>query len=800
MAEQPFFPSDSNARRESDSSLGDVLASLRRSRALVLAVLVATVAVTMIVTLLLPPAYESEAVLRIKSEDAKGGLFASMEGLSDLPIPGMGGGDIDTEVGVIRSRRIVDPVADSLALHVQLAAPLLPRASVFRVVSAPRDAVRGTYTLTRRPDGSYAVAARAKNGGSVRVPEKVSAGNVFEMGGATLELVPALRQAGPKEIQIVVRPFRETVDALVGSLVVGREEGRSKLVGIEYRHRDPELAAAVVNGISDRFIAFKRQTSNVEAVSTAEILRDKVAQYGKELRDAEVRLRGFRESQKVLNPEEEGIQYVRRLSSLRAARDSLVTERASLRELLTEVRGLPRLAGEESPYRKLAAFPSFLSNRVVQDILVSLNRLEDERSELLVRRTPQDGEVAGRSARIAELETQLFRLASNYLGTMDTRITSADAMLQQFASGLDAVPARDEEFLRLTREQALLAEVYSTLQVRLKQAEVSEALDTGDVRVIDYGLVAEEPVFPRPAVSLVLSVFLGLMLGGGIAIGRDLIDTKVRSRSDVEHAAGGLPVLGTIPAAALPRRGINARFRRKIAVPKLASDVLVTRGDPQHPASEAYRALRTSITFAGDRAPRVLVVTSALPGDGESASAANLAITLAQQGSTTLLVDGDIRRGHLHTEFGVAQDPGLSQVVLGRAVLEEAVHEVMVGPEGAPLHFLAAGAFPPNPAELLGSDRMRQLLQELRERYDMIVFSAPPLSILTDAAILGTQADATLLVARTGSTDRQALEHAVMQLRLLRAPIGGIVLHDGDGGTQQHRYVVAARQPVPSGR
>jgi capsular exopolysaccharide synthesis family protein len=259
------------------------------------------------------------------------------------------------------------------------------------------------------------------------------------------------------------------------------------------------------------------------------------------------------------------------------------------------------------------------------------------------------------------------------------------------------------------------------------------------------------------------------------------LDTKIRTREDATSATSGLVVLGAIPHIRAPAPAKNGKNGTASIAADRGIARLVTRDEPLHPVAEAYRALRTSITFTSVKgAPQVLVFTSALPGDGKTTSASNLAVSMVQQGLRTLLVDADLRRGFLHKILEAEQQPGLTHLLAGQSNLDDAIQAVKVTDADQPLHFLSSGAFPPHPAELLGSDRMKDLVAQMRTRYEVVVFDAPPLNLVTDAAILGTIADATILVARAGVTDRRDLHHAAQQLRQLHAPLAGLVLNAFD--------------------
>jgi capsular exopolysaccharide synthesis family protein len=220
----------------------------------------------------------------------------------------------------------------------------------------------------------------------------------------------------------------------------------------------------------------------------------------------------------------------------------------------------------------------------------------------------------------------------------------------------------------------------------------------------------------------------------------------------------------------------------------------VATGDP---AAEAYRSLRTNINFARPSAPpKALVFTSPMPGDGKSTTAANMALVLAQQGTRVLLVDSDMRRGALNEAFSQAAQPGLSNVLVGGATVADATRRVALE-QGHALDFIPAGVRPPNPAELLSSDALDRFLRDVAGRYDVIVFDAPPLNLVTDAALLGAKADGVLLVARAGVTEEEPLAFAVDQIQRVRATLLGTILNGvderrqgyyGSQGSQAHGY------------
>jgi len=293
-------------------------------------------------------------------------------------------------------------------------------------------------------------------------------------------------------------------------------------------------------------------------------------------------------------------------------------------------------------------------------------------------------------------------------------------------------------------------------------------------------------VRPKPALSLFMATIVGCLLGLGGAVAAEHRDRSVRDRKDVGRVTGGA-VLGLIPELRAEARTGASRipahwfFNGRHVRPSLVNRI--SAGDP---AVEAYRSLRTNLLFSRiEQPPRVVVFTSPMPGDGKSTTALNLALVLAQQGQRVLLVDADMRRGVLNEVVKAAREPGLSEVLFGKLPFASAVTSVQPK-EGVQLDFLPSGIWPPNPAELIASARMHELLASARESYEMVILDAPPLNLVTDAAVLGTHCDGVVMVARAGITEEAPLEYAVEQLASVHAPLLGTVLNGVEEVHQEH--------------
>lgn len=765
----------SPARSES-THVRELLNFVLRNRALVLGIPVAVLAATLVFLYFATPVYDATSWVRVDEKQSNLPVLDALQNLS-------AGDQINTELAVLRRRPLAEEVVDSLGLQLRVADPeRVPRERLMVGVAVSREALPRTYRLTREGDGFVASADGEEE-------RRVQPSLPVTLAGARFTLLPAA--LAHDELEVEVRPFHETLEDLRRTLEVTRPDRDADLLRIRYQSADSLMVQAVPNALARYFIRNRQQVRKTEARSTVDFLHEQIGVLAGQLGTAENALRVFRERENIVSLEREGEVQVSRFADMRARRDLLNTERQALAEMLGDASA--RAAEHDdplapSPYRDLIAFPTLFENFSVSELFRSMAEVENQRAELLNRRTREDPDVVVLTERIHALEHQLRNIAVTYLEGLSQQVASIDEALGMFREELRAVPAKEVEYARLFRQAEVLDEIYTLLQTRLKEAEIAAAVEDPSVRVVEPAVIPVEPIKPNKPLSLVLALLLGLGLGAGAAFLRENMDRSIHTREDLQEVAPHLPVLGLIPR--IPEalggdrgRGVPDQATRGV---KDLSHRLITGRDPRSPVSEAYRSLRTNISFSAvDSAHKVLVFSSALPGDGKSTTCANLAITLAQQGMRVLLVDADMRKGVLNEVLGEFRAPGLSDVLVGEVELTEAVRSIDLGESGR-LEFLPSGSLPPNPAELIGSERAHRLVEGLSELYDMVLLDAPPLNLVTDAALLGSYADGVVVVARSGVTERGAVSYAVEQLGAVRAPVLGTVLNDID--VRKDRY------------
>jgi capsular exopolysaccharide synthesis family protein len=339
------------------------------------------------------------------------------------------------------------------------------------------------------------------------------------------------------------------------------------------------------------------------------------------------------------------------------------------------------------------------------------------------------------------------------------------------------------QYSLLKRDVESYRTLYEGLMEKLKEAGVTAGLRSNNIRSVDKARVPTAPSEPNVPRNLTFALALGFTTGIGLAFLLEGIDNTVRTPEQAQ-VISGLPSLGMIPLGS--KNGIEAAARRLTVATSREAVELVTQSRPQSQMAEAYGALRTSLLLTSlGGPPKVILVTSALPQEGKTTTSINTAIVLAQKGTRVLLIDADLRRPSIHKTLGMGPKTGLSNVLTGNATLQQAVVRSPLLPT---LFILTAGTPPPNPAELLASSNMRDILAELREEYDHIIVDTPPTLSVTDAVVMSTRADAVVLVIRSGQTTKQALRRSRELLLQVNARVAGVLLNAVDLTSPDYYY------------
>lgn len=350
-----------------------------------------------------------------------------------------------------------------------------------------------------------------------------------------------------------------------------------------------------------------------------------------------------------------------------------------------------------------------------------------------------------------------------------------DYTVEQIKSMISATPQGDSQLLTLTVESEspeTSARIANQLAYSLK-AISKDILNEDSVHILDEALIPTAPSSPRPMLNMLIAFFIGLMVSVGIVFLLEYLDNTVKTQEDVEKLIG-IPVIGIIPMVEGENRGEHMLKN------------LVAFKNPKSRAAEAFRTLRTNIQFSGlDESLNSIVVTSSGPSEGKSTVLINLAITIAQSGKNVLVVDCDLRRPTVHKKLGLPNSEGLTNILIQE---KKDYNDIVLTTKIPNLSAITSGPTPPNPAELLGTKRMKNLVNQLINSYDMVLIDAPPVIAVTDAQILATIADGTLIVTSYGATEKFGLVKTKELLDKVGAKILGVVINKVPEKSEHYYY------------
>ena len=572
--------------------------------------------------------------------------------------------------------------------------------------------------------------------------------------------------------------------AFLGSLSVKRVRN-SRLMDVSFESTSPLLAAQIVNAHIKNFIEQNFQSRYDATTRASTWLTDQLNDWKIRVQKSEDARIAYERQNQIWALDDKQNVTSQRFSDLNKQLTDAQSERMRKQSLFEFAR-----AGE------MDSVPQIRDNPAVQDLLRKRTETYSQYTDALNQYGPNFPKVQRLQSLLKEIDvaadkekkTAVARLENEYREALQREQILTRALDQQ-KTEVNQMSERMVQYSILKREAETNKALYDGLLTKLKEAGISAGLRSSNIRIVDPAMVPTYPARPAKTRNIVLSFLVGLVGGIGLALLREYMDNTVKSPDDIETLAH-LPSLAVVPAFT-ESNGDRSRVKLLKGASTNGHEKrieLVAQHLPKSQMSEAFRALRTALLLSqADHPPQVILVTSALPREGKTTAAANLAVTLAQLGDRTLLIDADLRKpgvGRL-LNLGSGKYAGLSSYLAGVSSLDLVTVQHPAIPN---LSAIPTGPLPPNPADLLSSHKLTDAIAELRTKFKFIVIDSPPIMAATDAVILSVKADGVLLVVRSGETPKEAFTRTRDLLLSVKCHILGVVLNAVDSTAPDYYY------------
>jgi len=570
----------------------------------------------------------------------------------------------------------------------------------------------------------------------------------------------------------------------LGSLSVKRVPS-SRLMDVSFESTDPQLAARIVNAHIASYIE-QNFRSKYEATTQASTwLADQLGELKIRVQKSEDARIAYERQNQIWTLDDKQNITTQRLSDVNKQLTDAQSERMKKESLYQFAKS-----------GNLDAVPEVQGNSALADLMRKHGDAASQYADQLSQYGPNFPKVLRLQAQLKEFDQTIEKEKQKILDILESdyheaqqRETLLTKALDQQKSETNQMAGKLVEYNILKREAEANKALYEGLMTKLKETAISAGLRSSNIRVVDPAMIPSTPARPAKTRNVALAFLVGLVGGIGLALMREYLDNTVKTPDDVETLSR-LPSLAVVPQFT----GSNGSGKRTGLLQGFSSNghdkriELVAQHLPKSQMSEAFRALRTSILLSqADHPPQVILVTSALPREGKTTAAANLAVTLAQLGDRTVLVDADLRKPGVGRLLNLAggKYAGLSSYLAGVSSLDL----VSVPHPAIPnLVAIPTGPLPPNPADLLSSHKLADAIAELRTKFKFIVIDSPPVMAATDAVILSVQADGVLLVVRSGETPKEAFTRTRDLLNSVKCRILGVVLNAVDSSAPDYYY------------
>jgi len=580
------------------------------------------------------------------------------------------------------------------------------------------------------------------------------------------------------------------VETLASNLSI-EQLPNARLLVVSFTHTDPALAALVANGVAQDFIARSFQNKTKKFTNAKDWLDRSTRELKAKVEQAEIALLDYTRDHNIMSTDEKSSLATDKYLRLHEQVSRLETDRVLKGSLLEEVK-----AG------RVTKLPESFADVDTNALQKKIQELSIEAAQLDLTFGPKNPKVIEVRQRLTALQEQADtsrktleeRLRAEYERTLRDE-TSLKELLGRAKTEAGQQSQATIQFSILKQDVDTAKGLYKEFLEKTSQAEIEVAQQDNNLLLAEPAEVPKSPVGPKRLRAILIALFLSLSAGVGLAFFLEYLDNTIKTVEDVTRYAQ-LPSLSVIPAMAgnqQARIGSRSKSKKTLAGNNGSSETALspsngidhTLFDSRSSAAEAYRVLRTSVLLsAAGSAPKTILVTSGQPGEGKTTTTINTAISLAQLNASVLIIDADLRRPSAHKMFGVQSTRGLSTYLSRDVDLKGLIQKLEI----PNLSLLPCGAIPPNPAELISSQKMKSMLKELCTQYDHILIDSPPLMNVTDPVILSTMVDGVILVVHGGKSNKHVIQRTRRELMNVGAKIFGVVLNNVDLKREGYDY------------
>jgi succinoglycan biosynthesis transport protein ExoP len=595
----------------------------------------------------------------------------------------------------------------------------------------------------------------------------------------------------PDGLQVDSAQTAALLGAFKGGLHVSLKPN-TRIVVIDYTSTNPRLAATIVNTLANTYAEQNFKTKFESTMQASDWLTKQLVDLQMKVETSQEKLVRYQKAHEILGTDEKQNIITEKLGELNKQLTSAELARMEKESLyrLIQTGDTDTVSSASGILEGAGTSGSASPASLLSSLRAKQADLKIQIAELSTQFGPAYPKVAQLNNQLGEIDRQtqleLKKVAERVKGEYMAALQQEQLLSAQFEKQKQEANKLNEsaiEYSLLKRDVDTNRQLYEGLLQKLKEAGVTAGLKSNNIRLVDVARTPAAPSEPNIPRNLAFAFVLGLTSGIGLAFLLENMDNTVRTTEQAQ-VVSGLPPLGMIPLGS--PNGTSSTSLKRLTIASREAVEFVTVSRPHSQMAESYRALRTSLLLSNlGGPPKVIMVTSARPQEGKTTTAINSAIVLAQKGVRVLLVDADLRRPSVHKTLGLGPSSGLSNVLTGNATLEQAISESQILPN---LFVLPAGSPPPNPAELLASPQMKEILGELRGQFDHVVIDTPPTLSVTDAVVLSPRVDAIILVIRSGQTTKQALRRARDILMQVNAHVTGVLLNAVDLTSPDYYY------------